>query len=103
MKVLAPHLSLFYYIFHIVLRTFLLYPGHSARMGCNKCKKQFPGGFGAKNYGGFKREEWIPRSKNEHREEMKMLMACVTKTERSALESIYGTRYTFFHSFKSII
>ena len=26
--------------------------GHSATMGCNKCKKEFPGMIGEKNYGG---------------------------------------------------
>lgn len=35
--------------------------GHSARLGCSRCKKEFPGGIGNKDYSGFDRSQWIPR------------------------------------------
>ena len=35
---------------------------HNATMGCNKCTKRCPGGFGPKDYSGFERSQWIPRN-----------------------------------------
>ena len=29
--------------------------GHSARLGCSKCLREFPGGIGNKDYSGFDR------------------------------------------------
>ena len=41
--------------------------GHAAVVGCSWCKKNFPGGFCERNYGGFKRETWVGRTNEQHR------------------------------------
>ena len=42
--------------------------GHSGRLGCSQCKKEFPGGFGeSKDYSGFEWNKWPPRSNHDHR------------------------------------
>lgn len=33
--------------------------GHSAKLGCSKCYKEFPGSVGVMNYSGFDRNEWL--------------------------------------------
>ena len=39
------------------------FKGHSAFLGCSCCLKRFPGGFGEKkDYSGFKRNSWKPRT-----------------------------------------
>ena len=36
------------------------FKGHSAELGCSRCLKKFPGGFGEKrDYSGFEREDWV--------------------------------------------
>ena len=40
--------------------------GHTARMGCTKCNKEFPCD-GFEEPTGFKWEEWVPRLNSEHR------------------------------------
>lgn len=65
-------------------------------MGCNKCKKQFLGPVGAKDYSGFDRSKWPKRTEEEHRWQMKRLQLCETKCERDRLEALFGTRYTVF-------
>lgn len=67
---------------------------HSASKGCSRCKKTFPGGFGKKDYSGFDREHWQPRSNEGHVEEMRRIQQCRTKGEREALSREYGTRYS---------
>ena len=69
--------------------------GHSARLGCSRCKKEFPGGFGEpKNYSGFEREDWPPRNVVDHRADVKKIQKERTITERQRLESLYGCRYS---------
>ena len=36
--------------------------GHSATLGCSRCLKAFPGAVGCKNYSGFNRSLWQPRT-----------------------------------------
>lgn len=44
------------------------FKGHSAHRGCSRCLKVFPGGFGEKkDYSGFDRENWQPRTCIDHR------------------------------------
>ena len=39
------------------------FKGHSALLGCSRCLKRFPGGFGEKkDYSGFERNSWKPRT-----------------------------------------
>lgn len=63
-------------------------------MGCNKCKKSFPGPIGARDYSGFDFGEWTPRNDAEHRRQMIEILNAKTKTDKERLESEYGTRYS---------
>ena len=42
------------------------FKGHSANYGCSRCKKMFPGDFGKKDFSGFDRSQWPPRTYEEH-------------------------------------
>lgn len=68
--------------------------GHSARLGCSKCTKEFGGSFGARDYSGFNRSEWKGRSASIHRKNIDKIKASTTKTQRNKLESYYGCRYS---------
>lgn len=68
--------------------------GHSATLGCSKCLKQFPGGVGEKDYSGFDRSLWRPRTRADHLRRIQEVMKGKTQTERSNLESGNGVRYS---------
>lgn len=68
--------------------------GHSAKFGCSRCKKEFPGGFGKKDYSGFDRVNWVPRTKNAHFSSITIINQSKNKTERDHLESQHGCRYS---------
>jgi len=68
--------------------------GHSARLGCSRCKKEFPGSVGSMNYSGFDRADWIPRTGTSHRKDAEELLLCSTKTELKRKESNLGCRYS---------
>ena len=68
--------------------------GHSATLGCSKCLKRFPGGVGMKDYSGFDRSQWIPRSNVDHREKVKKIQECTTQSSQKEMESLYGCRYS---------
>ena len=66
--------------------------GHTAKLGCSKCKKVFPGGVGDKSYAGFDRENWHARSNGDHRSSIALINQSRNKTERAQLESEHGCR-----------
>ncbi|XP_048254385.1 uncharacterized protein LOC125381544 [Haliotis rufescens] len=68
--------------------------GHAAVKGCSRCKKSFPGEFGKRDYSGFDRTQWIPRTHEKHIREIRHITSARTKTDREALASSYGTRYS---------
>jgi hypothetical protein len=68
--------------------------GHNANLGCSKCLKRFPGGFGSKDYSGFDRTQWSERTLTEHRENVRRIRQCPTKTGREKLQTEYGCRYS---------
>ena len=68
--------------------------GHTARLGCFKCLKQFKGSIGAMNFSGFDRSAWQPRDITTHRENVKKIQQCSTKTARAIEESRLGCRYS---------
>lgn len=68
--------------------------GCSARLGCSKCMKKFPGEPGTMDYSGFERSMWPPRTATVHRESVKKINLCKTKTEKAAVESSLGCRYS---------
>ena len=68
--------------------------GHSARYGCSRCLKEFPGGFGKRDYSGFDRNTWTPQTNEGHRSAVKRIKKCTNKTQRQKLESDLGCRYS---------
>lgn len=69
---------------------------HSAKVGCSRCLKEFPGSAFEKNkdYSGFDRSKWPPRSNTQHRDCIKEISKCKQKTRRQQLESKFGCRYS---------
>ena len=69
--------------------------GHSAHLGCSKCEKFFPSGEHGIDYSGFDRDTWTPRTNEGHRNDVKKLSKCKSKTELSKKESELGCRYSY--------
>ena len=67
---------------------------HSAKLGCSKCLKQFPGVAGSVNYSGFDRACWPLRTDAVHRSRVRMVGQCITKAERNRLECQLGCQYS---------
>ena len=68
---------------------------HNAALGCNKCLKKFNVKFGERtDYSGFNREDWLPRTLEQHVTCIEKINKEVTKTGRQAAESQYGVRYS---------
>ena len=67
--------------------------GHNARLGCNKCLKQFESiqcGSGHKtDFSGYDCENWIMRNSKLHREQCKKLFDCNTLSSFHSAESTY--------------
>ncbi len=67
---------------------------HSALRGCSRCLKVFPGGVGCKDYSGFKRDEWQPRTDKQHRSAVSEIQNSRNITQRNTLETKHGCRYS---------
>lgn len=48
--------------------------GHSAKLGCSKCLKSFPGGVETMNYSGFNCAQWPPRMNCTHRDNVHKIL-----------------------------
>ena len=68
--------------------------GHSARFGCSKCFKEFPGNVGTMNYSGFDRSKWPRRSGEVHRNNVSKILLATSKGQQAKLESTLGCRYS---------
>ena len=70
--------------------------GHSAKLGCNKCLKEFPSveGGDKRDYSGFSRNEWEFRTKFSHVNNCKETKGATNKTSLETLEGKYGIRYS---------
>ncbi|EDO42597.1 predicted protein [Nematostella vectensis] len=69
--------------------------GHSAKLGCSRCFKSFPGGFGEKrDYSGFDRENWNIRTNVEQRRRVRQLSRARSTAEQRKLKSQLVVRYT---------
>ena len=68
--------------------------GHTANLGCSKCLKVFPGGVGNKDYSGFDRTMWPPRTNSSHRSAVLRTKNCPNKTQQQKLESELGCRFS---------
>jgi len=73
--------------------------GHNARLGCNKCYKEFlseNASFEDKpNYGGFNHEMWEQQTNSKHRESCDKIKAATNKTQLQKLESSHGVQYSY--------
>ena len=70
------------------------FKGHGAHRGCSRCLKEFPGGFGEKkDYSGFDRENWQPRTDKQHRANAKRIEKCTTVTGRNKLSQEFGINF----------
>ena len=67
---------------------------YSARIGCSKCYKKFPGDVGARDYSGFDQSLWSKRTIDDHRQRIKQISQADTKQNRRELESSLGCRYS---------
>lgn len=68
---------------------------HGARLGCNKCKREFVGGCQDKEMSSladFRPEE--PRTDSNHREQVRLVKQARTKQDRSRLERESDVGYT---------
>ena len=75
-------------------RKLCAFQGHSAELGCSKCFKKFPGGFGEKrDYSGFDEENWEKRDSDKHRRQARKLSQSKTKKDEEKLSKTYGINY----------
>lgn len=68
--------------------------GHSAKHGCCRCLKAFPGTVGATDYSGFDQSKWTPRTNSGHRNSIEEVLQSTTKTQQAEHESKLGCRYS---------
>ena len=68
--------------------------GHSAHLGCSKCKTFFPSSHHGLDHSGFQRDNWTVRTNESHRRDVAKLSSCRTKTELCKKESELGCRYS---------
>ena len=69
--------------------------GHNAKLGCNKCLKQFETPtLGQTNYSGFDRGNWPCRSAENHRHNVRETLIQNTKTTQRNKETELGCRYS---------
>lgn len=70
--------------------------GHSARLGCSMCLKEFPTAeFGEKpDHSGFCRDEWPMRNAVTHRELANQHKKLLNRSQQQTFESQHGLRYS---------
>lgn len=68
---------------------------YTANLGCSKCYCNFGTGvFGKHDYSGFDRAQWVSRTDQKHRDDVKTILQCSTKTRRQHKESEFGCPYS---------
>lgn len=71
------------------------FKSHAGRLGCHKCFNVFPGDFGEKrDYSGFDRQNWKPRSKSLHNVYARKVKNANSKAQADKLSRDYGTYYS---------
>ena len=76
--------------------------GHMARLGCNKCLREFYAisvGEQKLDYSGYNRDQWTLRTVDNHRHQCRELLKKNTHTSLQEAESKYGVRYSILISF----
>ena len=73
------------------IKKICVFKSHSALVGCSRCLKKFPGGFGKKrDYSGFDRNSWSPRTNEDHRRQATKISRSKTKAERKSIGQSSG-------------
>ena len=67
---------------------------YTARLGCSRCYKKFPGDFGDLDYSGFDRQNWVLRTCDDHNKAALELRNKSSITELEHAESSSGCRYS---------
>ena len=75
----------------------------SSDYGCSRCFHKFPGLFGEKNYANFKRRRWPKRNNEQHRKNVKEIMAASTHAQKEALEKKHGCRYSCLLNYRTMM
>lgn len=71
------------------------FKSHAGRLGCHKCFKVFPGDFGEKrDYSGFDRQNWKPRTKSLHNLYANRVKNATSKTQADKISRDFGTFYS---------
>ena len=68
--------------------------GHIAKKACSRCLKDFPRINDHTDCSGYEREKWPPRTHETHCKQAQNGLTAQTKSERKAIESEYGARYS---------
>ena len=68
--------------------------GHSAKLGCSKCYKEFSGTVGMMDYSGFDRTKWKPRTNSAHRTSVQKVCKATSKQQQAKIESTEGCRFS---------
>ena len=72
--------------------------GHSAILGCSRCLKTFNtmtiNGSKKRNYSGFEREVWVPRTNQQHRADILKISKACNDAERVTQQKKLGCRYS---------
>ena len=74
--------------------------GHSAKLGCSKCSKEFTSLISSdgsnekkRDYSGYNRQLWSERSLSEHQEQSNNYLKAKTKVDQKSIEDDFGLRY----------
>ena len=70
------------------------FKGHSANYGCSRCMKLFPGGVGNKDFSGFNKLSWPPRTYEEHMKSVEEIKKCNTQSAVNSLETAKGVKHS---------
>ena len=76
------------------LRKLCGFAGHSAAMGCSKCRYQFKSSDWGLDYSGYERQEWEPRTLQHHVNIAHDYVTAETATKQDAIISEHGVRYS---------
>ena len=77
--------------------------GHSAKLGCSKCSKEFAtislsstsGNVEyRKDYSGYNREDWSARESSEHKQQAINYLNANTKADQKLIEDSFGIRHS---------
>ncbi len=70
------------------------FKGHNANLGCSRCLKRFPGGFGKMDFSGFDRSMWPKRTREDHLQACQRILQCNTQASVDTIEIETGVKYS---------